>query len=204
MFTLPNLPYEYNALEPFIDEETMRIHHDKHHQTYINNLNDALKDQTDLLNMEIVELVKNLDKVPEEIRRKVRNNAGGHINHSMFWESLVSPKDYKKLDDDSLLFKKINENFGNWSAFQGEFEKEALSLFGSGWVWLVEQEGKLNIVSMPLQDNPLMEGKNPILGLDVWEHAYYLKYKNVRKDYIAAWWNIVNWEKVSENLIKAS
>ncbi len=204
MFTLPNLPYDPKALEPYIDVETIYLHHDKHHAAYVNNLNELLKDEPMLLGMEISELVKNLDKVPEEIRRKVRNNAGGHLNHSIFWESLISPKDYKQLDEDSLLFKKISEDLGSWSAFQIEFEKEALGLFGSGWVWLVEQEGKLNIVSMPLQDNPLMEGMTPLLGLDLWEHAYYLKYKNVRKDYIAAWWNIINWKKVSENLTKSS
>ncbi|HWA52113.1 MAG TPA: superoxide dismutase [Patescibacteria group bacterium] len=193
MFKLPELPYDYSALEPFIDEETMHLHHDKHHQAYVDNLNKALEGKDEFLNMDVKELLIKLDLVPEDIRTKVRNNAGGHANHTMFWKTLIPNKDFKNIDGE--LKKAINEKYGSFEKFQEEFTNKALGRFGSGWVWLLTD---LSIVDTPNQDSPLMESERAILGLDVWEHAYYLKYKNVRADYIKAWWNIVNWEKVSE------
>lgn len=195
MFTLPPLPYDYNALEPHIDEETMRIHHDKHHATYVKNLNDALAGHDDFLNMDINELIKNLDKVPEEIRTKVRNNGGGHANHSLFWQ-VMGPKPGG--GPSGNLADAIKKAFGNFSTFQEKFTNAGLGRFGSGWAWLVAEGGKLKIEDSPNQDSPIMEGRVPILGLDVWEHAYYLKYKNMRADYIKAWWNVVNWKEVEK------
>ncbi len=196
MYTLPSLPYDYMALEPSIDTETMKLHHDKHHKTYIDNLNKALEGHDDLLKLDISELVKKLDKVPEEIRTKVRNNGGGHFNHSLFW-TLLSPDQTQPATE---LSEAIANEFGSMEKFQELFTAAALARFGSGWVWLIKEEGKLKIEDSPNQDNPLM--RNPkaaiLLGLDVWEHAYYLKYKNVRADYIKAWWNIVNWTTISE------
>ncbi len=191
MFTLPDLPYDYSALEPFIDEETMRIHHDKHHQAYVDNLNKALEGYEDLLKMDVKELLTKLDEVPEEIRLKVRNNAGGHANHSFFWKLMISSKEFKEVDGE--LKAAIDKKFGSFEKFQEEFANKALGRFGSGWVWFLSD---LSIVDTPNQDTPLMEGKKAILGLDVWEHSYYLKYKNVRADYVKAWWNVVNWAKV--------
>ncbi len=180
MFTLPPLPYAYNALEPWIDEETMHLHHDKHHQTYVDNLNKLLAGNDTLLNMDISKLVTSLDQVPEDIRQKVRNNAGGHFNHSLFW-TLMSPAK--------------EEVPQKYQEFIEPFNAAALSIFGSGWAWLIEEDGVIKIETTPNQDNPLM--RNPkvsiITGLDVWEHAYYLKYKNVRADYIKNWWNVANW-----------
>lgn len=195
MFTLPDLPYGYNALEPYIDEQTMRIHHDKHHGAYVSNLNDVLKDHPDLLKMEITELLRNLDKVPEEIRTKVRNNGGGHANHSLFW-TVMSPNGGGQ--PEGKLLEAINAVFGNFDAFKEKFTASALSRFGSGWAWLAVSNGKLEITNTPNQDTPLMEKVSiPILGVDVWEHAYYLKYQNRRADYVQAWWNIVNWPDVT-------
>ncbi len=199
MFSLPDLPYDYNALEPFIDEETMRIHHDKHHAAYIKNLNDALVGHDDLLNMDVSDILANLDSVPEEIRTKVRNNAGGHSNHTFFWTIMGKAEGENPTGG---LLTAINDSFGNLDVFKEKFAAAGLGRFGSGWVWLVVKDGKLEIIDTPNQDSPLMENKTPVLALDVWEHAYYLKYKNVRADYIASFWNVINWKKVEENFEK--
>jgi Fe-Mn family superoxide dismutase len=197
MFTLPDLPYSYNALEPFIDKETMHIHHDKHHAAYVKNLNDLLAGHDDLLNMDVNELLKNLGKVPEEIRQKVKNNAGGVANHSLFWTLMCHP-DQSAHPTSGKLLEAINSTFNDINTFQEKFSAAALNRFGSGWAWLVVDNGKLAIIDTLNQDSPVTEGKTPILCLDVWEHAYYLKYKNVRADYIKAWWNVVNWKEVNE------
>ena len=204
MFTLPDLPYAYNALEPFIDERTMQIHHDKHHAAYVKNLNDALVGQDALLAMPVEELMKNLSQVPEAMRTKVRNNGGGHANHSFFW-TIMAPFVAGALQGKPSgdLAKTIDAAFGSFEKFQEQFVAAGMGRFGSGWVWLVKHEGSLVIVDTPNQDTPLMEGKNPILGLDVWEHAYYLKYQNMRADYIKAWWNVVNWTEVEKRFVRA-
>jgi Superoxide dismutase len=192
---LPPLPYDYNALEPHIDEQTMRIHHDKHHAAYVNNLNAALEGHPDLAQKSIEELLQNLDSVPENIRTAVRNNGGGHYNHTLFWE-IMKPGGAKEPSGE--LAAAINEAFGSFEAFKEAFSKAAATRFGSGWAWLVvTKDGKLAVTSTPNQDTPVMDGDPPILGLDVWEHAYYLKYQNRRPDYIAAWWNVVNWDEVA-------
>lgn len=196
MFTLPELPYSYSALEPYIDEETLHIHHDKHHATYVKNLNDALAGYEDWLNKDINEVIKDLNDVPEEIRTKVKNNGGGHANHSMYWEVMCASKDSGKPSE--KLGKAINSAFGDFPTFQEKFSAAAAGRFGSGWAWLVIDKGNLIITDTPNQDSPLSDGKTPILLIDVWEHAYYLKYKNVRADYIKAWWNIISWNKVNE------
>lgn len=196
MFTLPDLPYDYAALEPFIDKETMVLHHDKHHATYIKNLNDALALEEEFLNMNIDELVSSLDKVPESIRTKVRNNGGGHANHSLFWQVMTAHTN--DIGPEGDLAKAIDESFGGFDSFKDRFKEMALARFGSGWCWLIINNGKLEIMDTANQDSPLMEGKKPILGLDVWEHAYYLKYQNRRAEYIDNFWKIVNWDKVSE------
>lgn len=201
MFTLPDLPYDYSALEPFIDEETMHIHHDKHHAAYVKNLNDALAGHEDLLNKDVYEIIKNLDKIPEDIRTKVRNNGGGVANHNMFWEIMCPASESGKPSEN--LEKAINSSFGDFATFKEKFSAAASGRFGSGWAWLTLNDGKLSITDTANQDSPLTDGKKPILLLDVWEHAYYLKYKNVRADYIKAWWNVVNWKKVSELFDKA-
>jgi Fe-Mn family superoxide dismutase len=193
MFELPDLPYAFDALEPHIDATTMEIHHDKHHGTYVQKLNDALEGQDDLLSLDINELIQNLDKVPEDKRMAVRNNGGGHANHSLFWE-LMSPDGGGEPNGE--LGDAINESFGSFDKFKTAFKAAAVGRFGSGWAWLIKDNDKLTIVSTPNQDSPLMEGKHPLLGLDVWEHAYYLKYQNKRPDYIDAWWNVVNWPEV--------
>lgn len=196
MFKLPELPYAYNALEPYIDETTMRIHHDKHHGTYVTNLNDFLKGQDALLTLSPSELMKRLNDVPQEVRMKVRNNGGGHVNHTFFWE-IMEPK--AGGEPTGKVAEAIKSTFGDLAKFQEAFSKAGVGRFGSGWAWLVVDGGKLTITDTPNQDNPWMEGKTPILGVDVWEHAYYLKYQNRRADYIKAWWNVVNWKKVEEN-----
>lgn len=207
MFTLPELPYDYNALEPYVDEQTMRIHHDKHHGTYINNLNGALKDHPNLSTMEIAELLRNLDNVPEEIRTKVRNNGGGHANHSLFW-TIMAPPGKGGGEPKGKLLDAINSAFGSFDALKERFTASGMARFGSGWAWLAVDlpagGGKLAITDTPNQDTPLTEGKTPILGLDVWEHAYYLKYQNRRADYIAAWWNVVNWKEVARRFEEAA
>lgn len=194
-YELPPLPYDYSALEPHIDEQTMRIHHDKHHAAYINNVNTALEKYPELQGKSVEELIGNLDSVPEDIRTAVRNNGGGHANHTLFWE-IMGPN--ASGEPQGALAQAINDSFGGLAQFKEQFAKAATTRFGSGWAWLVMDGGQLSITSTQNQDSPLMEGKTPLLGLDVWEHAYYLKYQNRRPDYISAWWNVVNWNKVSE------
>ncbi|MEB8374222.1 superoxide dismutase [Mammaliicoccus sciuri] len=192
-FELPKLPYAYDALEPHIDKETMEIHHTKHHNTYVTKLNDAVKG-TDLESKSIEDIVKNLNSVPDDIRTAVQNNGGGHYNHSLFWE-LLTPN---ASEPSGEVVDAISSTFGSLDKFKEEFAATAAGRFGSGWAWLVVDNGQLAIVSTPNQDNPISEGKLPILGLDVWEHAYYLNYQNRRPDYINAFWNVVNWDKVNE------
>lgn len=206
MFVLPELPYDYDALEPFIDTETMHIHHDKHHATYVKNLNDFLADDREHLNMPLPLLLKSLDNVSDNIRQKVKNNAGGVYNHNLFWE-VMCPADNSAHPLKGELFDAINLNFGTINDFQNYFTEKALNRFGSGWVWLVikkveDGKHKLEITDTSNQDSPITEGKIPILCLDVWEHAYYLKYRNLRADYVKAWWNVVNWKKVEELFMK--
>ncbi|KAB8128430.1 superoxide dismutase [Gracilibacillus oryzae] len=193
-FTLPDLPYAYDALEPHIDKETMNIHHTKHHNTYVTKLNAALEGHDDLANKSIEDILANLDAVPENIRTAVRNNGGGHANHSLFWTLLSSNGGGEPTGE---LAEAINSKFGSLDSFKEEFANAAAGRFGSGWAWLVVENGNLAITSTPNQDTPISEGKTPILGLDVWEHAYYLKYQNKRPDYIAAFWNVVDWDKVA-------
>ncbi len=195
-FQLPPLPYDYNALEVSIDEQTMRIHHDKHHAAYVTNLNAALEKHPELQNKSIEDLVGNMTAVPEDIRTAVRNNGGGHANHSMFWQ-IMAPNGGG--EPTGALAQAITSGFGSLAQFKEQFAKAATTRFGSGWAWLIKDgSGKLSITSTPNQDSPLMDGQTPILGLDVWEHAYYLRYQNKRPDYITAWWNVVNWTKVAE------
>jgi superoxide dismutase, Fe-Mn family len=197
-FTLPALPYPTDALEPHIDKTTMEIHHGKHHGTYVSNLNKALESGSDLANKSLEELLaNNCAIVPENIRTAVRNNGGGHANHSFFWPILSSKAGGAPSGDIASV---INSTFGSFDAFKEKFAAAATGRFGSGWAWLVKDGSKFEITSTPNQDSPLMEGKKPILGLDVWEHAYYLKYQNRRPEYIAAWWNVVNWNEVNKQL----
>ncbi|AAU24191.1 superoxide dismutase SodA [Bacillus sp. GM2] len=193
-YKLPELPYAYDALEPHIDKETMNIHHTKHHNTYVTKLNEAVAGKQDLESKSVEELVANLDAVPENIRTAVRNNGGGHANHSLFWK-LLSPNGGGAPTGE--LAEAINSKFGSFDQFKEDFAAAAAGRFGSGWAWLVVNNGELEITSTPNQDSPLSEGKTPILGLDVWEHAYYLNYQNRRPDYIKAFWNVVNWDEVA-------
>jgi Fe-Mn family superoxide dismutase len=193
-FQVPDLPYDYNALEPHIDEETMRIHHDKHHQQYVDKANAALEG-TEWADKKPKEVVTNLDEIPEDKRTAVRNNAGGHHNHCMFWNSM-SPDGGG--EPDGALADAIASTFGSFEEFQGKVKDAGIGQFGSGWAWLVHDGSGLAVVSTPNQDNPRMNGQTPLLGVDVWEHAYYLKYQNKRPDYIDAWWNTVNWDQVAE------
>lgn len=240
---LPDLPYAYDALEPYIDEETMKLHHDKHHTAYVNNLNSALERYDYLFEKSVEQLLMSLNDaralnsssarpstqrlsalVPEEIRTAVRNNAGGHVNHSMFWQIMMpvgtrinadqnggssglakgeaASSDLRgKKEPSGTLLQDINKYFGSFSEFQNKFNDTGLKRFGSGWVWLVRsRNGKLDVISTPNQDNPMTEGYFPIMGNDVWEHAYYLKYKNMRADYLKAWWNVINWQEVEKRL----
>jgi Fe-Mn family superoxide dismutase len=194
-FELPKLPYAYDALEPHIDAKTMEIHHTKHHNTYVTKLNDALKGNDELLSKSVEEVISNLDAVPENVRTAVRNNGGGHANHSLFW-TILSPNGGGAPSGE--LADAINQKFGSFEKFKEEFSVAAANRFGSGWAWLVVNNGELEVTSTPNQDSPLMEGKTPILGLDVWEHAYYLNYQNRRPDYIQAFWNVVNWDEVAK------
>lgn len=198
-FTLPPLPYPEDALEPYIDKLTMQIHHDKHHGTYVTNVNKALESAPDLQNKSIEDLLSNnLASVPENIRTAVRNNGGGHANHSLFWK-LMKPNGGGQPSGN--IQQVIQSNFGSFDSFKEKFTAAATGRFGSGWAWLVRDgSGKFEILSTANQDSPLMDGKTPILGLDVWEHAYYLKYQNRRPEYIAAWWNVVNWDEVNKQL----
>lgn len=194
-FELPQLPYAYDALEPHIDKETMNIHHTKHHNTYVTNLNAALEGNEELLSKSVEEIVANLDAVPEEKRTAVRNNGGGHANHSLFW-TIISPNGGGQPTGE--LAKAITSKFGSYDSFKEEFAKAATTRFGSGWAWLVVNKGEIEITSTPNQDSPLSEGKTPIIGLDVWEHAYYLNYQNRRPEYINAFWNVVNWNEAEK------
>jgi Fe-Mn family superoxide dismutase len=198
-YELPSLPYAYNALEPHFDALTMEIHHSRHHATYVNNLNAALEGH-DVGGKTVEELISNLEALPEGIRTAVRNNGGGHANHTLFWQ-ILSPNGGGEPTGE--LAAAINEAFGSFDAFKEKFTDAALKRFGSGWAWLVVKGGKLEVASTPNQDSPLMEGVTPILGLDVWEHAYYLKYQNKRPDYVKASWNVVNWEEVNKRYLAA-
>lgn len=201
-FELPKLPYAYDALEPHIDARTMEIHYTKHHQAYINNANNALKDHPALAAKSVEDLVKNLGEVPENIRTAVRNNAGGHANHSLFW-TILAPNAGGEPSGD--LAAAIKSTFGGFSEFKEKFNAAATTRFGSGWAWLsVDGSGKLLVESTANQDSPLMEGRTPVLGLDVWEHAYYLNYQNRRPDYISAFWNVVNWPEVAKRYAACS
>jgi Fe-Mn family superoxide dismutase len=193
---LPPLPYPKDALEPHIDAQTMEIHHGKHHNAYVTNLNKAIAGKADLESKPIEQLISNMNAVPEDIRAAVRNNGGGHANHSMFWK-IMGPGAGGK--PSGKLAEEINATFGSLDAFKEKFEAGGVGRFGSGWVWLVVKNGKLEIMSTANQDNPLMEGIKPVMGCDVWEHAYYLKYQNRRPDYLKAWWNVVNWNEVNKN-----
>lgn len=193
MFELPKLDYSYDALEPYIDKTTMEIHHDKHHLTYMNNLNDTIKDRPDLQRMNIEDILKSISVVPDDIKSKIINNGGGYYNHNLYWK-FMSPI---KSTSGGRLLETINNTYGSLETFKEKFSTTASNHFGSGWVWLVLNKKLLEILDTPNQDSPLSEGKIPILGIDVWEHAYYLKYQNNRVNYIKAWWNVVNWDYVS-------
>jgi Fe-Mn family superoxide dismutase len=196
-FTLPKLPYAYDALEPFIDKLTMEIHHDKHHAAYVKNLNDLLNDQPDLLKMPIADLMRQVrSKVPEKVRQAVINNGGGHLNHTMFWQMMAPPRPGNEPKGE--LLKAINGTFRTLRQFQTIFTDAVMKRFGSGWAWLTAKGGKLEVISTANQDPTLLTGHEPLLGIDVWEHAYYLKYQNRRADYVKAWWNVVNWDNVAE------
>ncbi|MBV9999411.1 MAG: superoxide dismutase [Verrucomicrobia bacterium] len=196
-YELPPLPYPFDALEPHIDAKTMEIHHDKHHQTYVTNANNALKDHPDLAGKPVEELISNLNAVPENIRTPIRNNAGGHANHSLFWK-ILSPNGGGEPKGE--LATAINSTFGGFEPFKEKINAAGAARFGSGWAWLVlNKEGKLEVTSTANQDNPLMEGLKPVIGVDVWEHAYYLKYQNRRPEYLKAWWNVVNWDEAEKN-----
>ncbi|MCU4987495.1 superoxide dismutase [Mn] [Bacillus cereus] len=197
---LPNLPYAYDALEPHFDKETMNIHHTKHHNTYITNLNAALEGHAELADKSVEELVANLDEVPEAIRTAVRNNGGGHANHTFFW-TILSPNGGGQPVGE--LATAIEAKFGSFDAFKEEFAKAGATRFGSGWAWLVVNNGELEVTSTPNQDSPLTEGKTPVIGLDVWEHAYYLNYQNRRPDYIGAFWNVVDWNAAEKRYQEA-
>lgn len=199
---LPPLPYPYEALEPHIDAATMRFHHDKHHAAYVKNLNAALDKHPELKNKSVEQLLRDLNSVPEDIRTTVRNNGGGHVNHSMFWR-IMKPKGGG--EPTGAIASGIKQNFGSFAAFKKQFNEAGGARFGSGWVWLVRtQDGKLAITTTPNQDSPLSEGNYPIMGNDVWEHAYYLKYQNRRADYLDAWWNVLNWDEINQRLAQAS
>jgi Fe-Mn family superoxide dismutase len=199
-YEVPDLPYDYNALEPHIDEETMHLHHDKHHQAYVTQVNNALEG-TEHADKPIEEVLKDLQSIPEDKRGVVRNNGGGHYNHSLFWE-WMSPDGGGEPEGD--LASAIESAFGSFDEFKAKFKDAGVKRFGSGWAWLVHDGSGLAVVSTPNQDNPVSDGQTPLLGVDVWEHAYYLKYNNRRPDYIDAWWNVVNWSKVAEDFSKVS
>ncbi len=199
-FELPELPYAYDALEPTIDKETMNIHHTKHHNTYVTNLNGALEGHDDLQAKSIEELISDIDALPADIQTAVRNNGGGHANHSLFWK-VLSPNGGGNPTGE--VAEKIDAKFGSFDKFKEEFQAAAATRFGSGWAWLVLNNGEVEIMSTPNQDSPLMEGKTPLLGLDVWEHAYYLNYQNRRPEYAEKFWNVVNWDEVEKNYNEA-
>ena len=195
--TLPSLPYPTDALEPHIDKQTMEIHHGKHHAAYVNNLNAALEKHPDLQSTSVEDLLRGINKVPEDIRTAVRNNGGGHANHTMFWQ-IMGPKAGGQ--PTGAIADAMKSSFGSFDSFKEQFAKAGVGRFGSGWAWVIDQGGKLVIESTPNQDSPLMEGRKAVFGLDVWEHAYYLKYQNRRPDYITAWWNVVNWTEINKRL----
>ena len=197
---LPPLPYAFDALEPHIDAQTMQIHHDKHHATYVTKLNEALDKEPSLHGKSLEDLLRGLNDVPESIRGAVRNHGGGHHNHSLFWE-IMGPNGGGEPTGD--VAEAISRDFGGFSAFKEKLTNAAANQFGSGWGWLVSDGGKLDVIAKPNQDSPLMDGKTPLLGVDVWEHAYYLKYQNRRPDYLAAWWNTINWQAVNDRLRRA-
>jgi superoxide dismutase, Fe-Mn family len=199
-FELPQLPYSYDALEPHIDKETMNIHHTKHHNAYVTNLNVALEGNQELLGKSVEEVIANLEAVPEAVRTAVRNNGGGHANHSLFWQVLAPNGGGAPTGE---LADAITSKFGSFESFKEEFTKAAMTRFGSGWAWLVVNNGQIEVTSTPNQDSPIMEGKTPVLGLDVWEHAYYLNYQNRRPDYVNAFWNVVNWDEVAKRYNQA-
>ncbi|PRY83263.1 superoxide dismutase [Alkalibacterium olivapovliticus] len=199
-YTLPELPYAYDALAPHIDEDTMHLHHDKHHAGYVTKTNAALENHPELAELSIEDLMKKLDSVSEDIKTAVRNNGGGHANHSLFWE-ILSPNGGGKPEGE--LADAINDAFGGFDDFKEKFDTAAATRFGSGWAWLVVSDGKLEVMDTPNQDSPYSVGKTPILGLDVWEHAYYLNYQNKRPDYIQAFWNLVNWDEVAKRFKSA-
>jgi superoxide dismutase, Fe-Mn family len=199
---LPPLPYAYEALEPHIDAKTMQFHHDKHHAAYVKNLNAALDKHPELKSKTVEEILRQLDRVPEDIRKIVRNNGGGHVNHSMFWQ-IMKPQGGG--EPTGAIASAIKENFGNFAAFKKQFNEAGAAQFGSGWVWLVRNKnGKLEVTTTANQDSPISSGKYPILGNDVWEHAYYLNYQNRRADYLEAWWNLVNWDEINQRFATAS
>lgn len=195
-FETPALPYSYDALEPYVDKETMTIHHDKHHVAYTTNFNKALESHPELYEKTAEEILQNLADVPEDIRAAVKNHGGGHVHHSLFWE-IMAPNDDSRTPSGELV-KALEEKFGSFEKFKEEFSNSAMTVFGSGWAWLALKDGELEIVKTSKQDSPYTEGYQPILGIDVWEHSYYLKYQNRRAEFVEAWWNVVNWDKVSE------
>ncbi len=195
-YTVPPLPYSFDALEPYIDAKTMEIHHDKHHGAYVTNLNKALEGHADLAKLSVEALISKIDTVPENIRTAVRNNGGGHANHSLFWKIMKKGGGGEPKGE---IADAIKSTFGSFNEFKTKFNEAATKRFGSGWAWLQIKDGKLGIESTPNQDNPLMSGAKPVMGIDVWEHAYYLKYQNRRPEYIEAWWNVVNWEQINQN-----
>jgi superoxide dismutase, Fe-Mn family len=199
-FTLPPLPYDFAALEPHIDARTMEIHHGKHHQTYVNNLNAAIEKAPELAKKSLDDLLRNVSTLPDAVRAPIRNNAGGHWNHSMFWQIMAAKAGG---EPGGKLSQAIKSTFGDFAKFREQFSAAGVGRFGSGWAWLINTSGKLSITSTPNQDNPLMEGQKAIMGLDVWEHAYYLKYQNRRPDYIQAWWNVVNWGEIEKRFASA-
>jgi len=199
-YTVPPLPYAFDALEPYIDAKTMEIHHDKHHGAYVSNLNKALEGQAELAKLSVEALISKIDSVPENIRTAVRNNGGGHANHSLFWKIMKKGGGGEPKGE---IADAIKATFGSFNEFKAKFNEAATKRFGSGWAWLQIKDGKLGIESTPNQDNPLMSGAKPVMGIDVWEHAYYLKYQNRRPEYIEAWWNVVNWEQINQNFSHA-
>ena len=199
-YTVPPLPYAFDALEPYIDAKTMEIHHDKHHGAYVKNLNAALEGHADLAKLSVEALISKIDSVPENIRTAVRNNGGGHANHSLFWKIMKKGGGGEPKGE---IAEAIKATFGSFNEFKAKFNDAATKRFGSGWAWLQIKGGKLGIESTPNQDNPLMSGAKPVMGIDVWEHAYYLKYQNRRPEYIEAWWNVVNWEQINQNYASA-
>jgi superoxide dismutase, Fe-Mn family len=201
VYSVPPLPYAYDALEPHIDQATMQFHHDKHHAAYVKNLNAALDKHPELKSKPVEEMLRNLNSVPTDIRKIVRNNGGGHVNHSMFWQ-IMKPQGGG--EPTGAIAKAINQSFGSFAAFKKQFNEAGVSRFGSGWVWLVRNNDKLEITTTANQDSPLSEGKYPIMGNDVWEHAYYLKYQNRRTDYLDAWWNVLNWDEINKRFAAAS